>query len=111
MGFPSGKTHRRNRRQIGRNQSTAVAGVAVAVTSTGTTNVTLTFARPVVVTGNIGTTVATKTLSSQTIVSPTVVTQVWSGNVATLAYTLPAGDPNVRTQQGGMTLGAAGTFP
>lgn len=111
MAFPGSKVHRVNRRKLGRGQFPTSQGVAVAVTSTGTTNVTLTFARPVVVTGTIPSTVATLTLVSQTVVSPTVVTQVWSGNVATHAYTVPAGAANVATYQGGQTLGASGTFP
>lgn len=110
MGFPTANVHRRNRRKLGRHQQTVSAGVAVAVTSTGTTNVTLTFARPVVVTGTIGTTVATLTFVSQTIVSPTVVTQVFSGTVATHAFAVPAGDAHVKTYQGGQVLGATGTF-
>lgn len=112
MGSMTNTTTRgRGRRKLGRNQYPTAAGVNVAVSSTGTTNFTMTFARPVTVTGNIGSTVATRTLVSQTIVSPTVVTQVWSGNVAGLAFTVPAGDPNVGTYQGGRVTGAAGTFP
>lgn len=109
--FPGAKVHRVNRRRLGRGQFPTSLGTTVVVTSTGTTNATLTFARPVVVTGSIGMTVATLTLVSQTVVSPTVVTQVWSGNVTTHAYNLPSGDPHVATQQGGQVIGAAGTFP
>lgn len=111
MGFPGSNVHRVSRRKLGRGQFPAATGVVCTVTSSGTTNATLTFARPVVVTGNIPMTVATLTLVSQTIVSPTVVTQVWSGNVATHAWNLPAGAANVTTQQGGPVLGSAGTFP
>lgn len=103
--------HRRNRRKLGKGQYPPTASVTVAVTSTGTTNVTLTFPVPVVVSGTIGNTVATRTLVSQTVVSPTVVSQVWSGNVATLAWTVPAGSPSVRSAQGGTLAGASGTFP
>lgn len=109
--FPTGKVHRTNRRKLGKNQSPTMNGVAVAVSSSGTTNLTMTFNRPVVVTGNIPSTVATRTLVSQTIVSPTVVTQVWSGNVTALAYTVPAGAANVSTYQGGPVMGTTGTFP
>lgn len=111
MAFPAQNVHRRNRRKLGRNQYPAVPGVNVAVTSSGTTNVTLTFTRPVVVSGNVGNTVATRTLVSQTIVSPTLVTQVWSGNVAGLAWTVPAASPTVRGVNGGLLAGASGTFP
>lgn len=109
--FTTNPIHRRNRRRLSRTDSGLAASANVAVTSTGTTNATLTFDRPVVVTGTIGMTVATLTLVSQTIVSQTVVTQVWSGNVATHAYNVPAGDPNVATYQGGRLNGKAGTFP
>lgn len=109
--FPGPKVHRVNRRKLGRGQFPTATGVTVVVSSSGTTNATLTFARPVIVTGTIPMTVATLTLVSQTQVSPTVVTQVWSGNVSTHAYSLPAGATNVSTYQGGPVEGAAGTFP
>jgi len=103
--------HRRNRRHLTLGQPAGPAGVAVAVTSSGTTNFTMTFDRPVVITGTILSTVTTRTLVSQTIVSPTVVTQVWSGNVTGLAYTVPTNDASIATYQGGRNFGAAGTFP
>lgn len=109
--YPSQKSHRVNRRKLGRGQFPVTSSIGVSVSSTGTSNVTLTFTRPVVVTGTIGVTVATLTLVSQAIVSPTVVTQVWSGNVTTHAYTVPAGDANVSSYQGGQLIGASGTFP
>lgn len=111
MGYPGSKVHRVNRRKLGRGQFPATVSVTAAITSSGTTNLTLTFSGPVVVTGTIPTTVATRTLVSQTIVSPTVVTQVWSGNVTGLAYTLPSNPANVSTYQGGVVAGIAGTFP
>lgn len=109
--YPGPKVHRFNRRRLGRGQFPTATGVAATVTSTGTTNATITFARPVVVTGNIPMTIATLTLLSQVQTSPTVVTQVWSGNVTTLAYAVPAADSHVSTYQGGQLVGAAGTFP
>jgi hypothetical protein len=111
MAFPGPKVHRASRRHLGRGQFPSATGVAVTVTSTGTTNVTLTFARPVVVTGTIPVTVATKTFVSQTVVSQTVVTQVWSGNVTGLAYAVPANPATVQTNQGGAVIGTTGTFP
>lgn len=111
MSYPTANKHRRNRRQLGRGQYPNIPGISVAVTSTGTTNATLTFSRPVVVSGNVGNTVATRTLVSQTVVSPTVVSQVWSGNVATLAYTVPANPATVSGMNGGSLAGASGTFP
>lgn len=111
MPYPSANVHRRSRRTLGRGQTPPTATVGVVASSTGTTNVTLTFARPVVVRGNLSNTVATRTLVSQTMTAPNVVTQVWSGNVAALAYTVPYGMPNLSGQQGGTNAGAAGTFP
>lgn len=105
------KTHRMNRRKLGRGQITDGVNVSATLTSTGTTNVTLTFDKPVVVRGNLANTVATRTLVSQTIVSPTVVTQVWSSNVTGLAYNLPANDPNLSSVLGGTNSGVSGTFP
>lgn len=111
MPFPGPNVHRRNRRKLGRGQSPTTATVPVTVSSTGTTNFRLTFGRPVVVRGNIATTVATRTLVSQTQTSPTVVDQVWSGNVTGLAYTVPAASPMLSGVQGGTNAGASGTFP
>lgn len=111
MAFPTNQIHRRNRRRLGRGQYPIAAAIGVAVTSTGTTNLTMTFNQPVVISGTIGNTVATRTLVSQNVVSPTVVTQVWSGNVATLAYAVPANDPAVKAATGGTLAGVSGTFP
>lgn len=110
MAFPGPKVHRPSRRHLGRGQYPTLIPVSVAITSTGTTNVTFTFGAPVVISGNLPLTVATLTLVSQTIVSPTVVTQVWSGNVATHAYNLPANAATVRTPQGAGNAAASGTF-
>lgn len=103
--------HRRNRRKLGKGQYPVSANVATVVSTTGSTNMTMTFDRPVVVSGTIASTVATRTLVSQTVVSPTVVTQVWSGAVTGLAYTVPANSPVVASAQGGRLAGVAGTFP
>lgn len=109
MAYPTAKVHRVNRRKLGRGQFPAAAGVNVVVTGTGST-ITLTFARPVVVTGNIPATVATRTLVTQTIVSPTVVTQLMSGTITGLAWAVPANAANVKSYQGGAVVGATGTF-
>lgn len=110
MAYPGSKVHRVSRRKLGRGQYPTSNGVTVVVTDTGST-ATLTFARPVVVTGNIPMTVSGgTTLTSQTIVSPTVVTQVYSSALTTKTYNLPSGAANVATYQGGQVIGAAGTF-
>ncbi len=110
MSFPGPNVHRRSRRKLGRGQLPPSQTVGVVVTSTGTTNFRMTFARPVVVRGHILSTVATKTLVSQTQTSPVIVDQVWSGNVTGLAYTVPAASPEVSGVTGGSNAGAAGTF-
>ena len=101
--------HRVSRRKLGRGQFPTANGVAVVATGASDT-VTLTFARPVVVTGPIPITVATLTIVSQTVVSPTVVTILMSGTVATHAYAVPSGAANVASYQGGQVLGTTGTF-
>lgn len=111
MAYPKTQPHRRNRRKLGRGQFPPSASLGCVVTSTGTTNATLTFSRPVVVRGNLTNTVATRTLSSQTQTSPTVVSQTWSGNVTGLAYSVPAAMPNLSGVQGGVNSGVSGTFP
>lgn len=109
MGFPSANTHRRNRRHLGRGQGPFPAAVGVTATGSGST-VILTFAVPVVVTGNIPVAVAGLTFVSQAINSPTQVTVTMSGAVATKVWSLAAGVPQVASYQGGLTLGASGTF-
>jgi hypothetical protein len=110
MAFPGPKVHRPSRRKLGRGQYPNTFQVPVTVTSTGTTNARLTFGSPVVVSGPIPLTVATVTRVSQTVVSPTIVDQVMSGNVSTHAYTLPANSAGVRSTQGAGNAAAAGTF-
>lgn len=109
MAYPGPKVHRVNRRKLGRGQFPTAVGVAVSVTGASAT-ATLTFARPVVVSGPIPLNVASLTATTQTVVSPTVVTILFSGTLATHTWTLPAGAANVMTQQGGPVLGASGTF-
>lgn len=103
--------HRRNRRRLGRDQYPGTTGVTVAVSSTGTTNATLTYSRPVVRRGNPALTVATRTIVSSSLTSPNVISVVLSGNATGLAYTVAAADPNVSPVQGGATGSAGGTFP
>lgn len=109
--FPGAKVHRVNRRKLGRGQTTPQPFAVATVTSTGTTNATLTFDRPVVVSDLIPLSVATLTLVSQHVVSPTVVSQTFSGTVASHAYSLPPNSFAARTYQGGGTAAIAGTFP
>jgi hypothetical protein len=110
MSYPGAKVHRVNRRKLGRGQYPPSLGTTVVLTTTGTTNLTMTFARPVVVTGVIPVTSAGLTIVSQTVVSPTVVTQVWSASVAAATMTFPSNAANVTTQQGGGVAGETVTF-
>lgn len=85
---------------------------AVPVITVATTTVTFTFTVPVIVTGiPLTFTVATRTVTAITIVSATVFTLTLSGSGATLAYSLLANDPAIRTYSGGFAAAAAGTFP
>jgi hypothetical protein len=70
----------------------------------------MTFARPVVVTGIIPTTSAGLTIVSQAVVSPTVVTQVYSATIAAATVVFPSNAANVTTQQGGGVAGTTVTF-
>ncbi len=103
--------HRRNRRRLGRDQVPGSSGVSVIVTTTGTTNATLTYSRPVVRRGNPALTVATRSVVSSLLTSPNVISVVLSGNATGLVYSVAANDPNVSPVQGGFTGSAGGTFP
>lgn len=109
MAFPTKNPHRRDRRKLGRGQQIVIGGVTTVVTGASNT-ATITFSGPVNVSGPIGLTVATLTPVTQTIVSPTVVTILFSGTVATHAWTLPTPVPNVSNYQGGVAIGGSGTF-
>lgn len=110
MGYPSQNVHRRNRRILGKNQFPAGGAVTCAITDTAST-ATLTFSGPVVVTGPIPLTVSGGlTLVTQTVVSPTVVTQLYSAALTTHTYSLAPGAANVATFQGGGVSGTSGTF-
>ena len=108
--YPSAKVHRPSRRKLGRGQHTQLPQANLVVTDTADT-ATLTFDRPVIVNGVIPLNVTGGvTLTTQTIVSQTVVHQLYSGPLTTLQYSFPANDPSVANMQGGGCAGAAGTF-
>ena len=109
MAFPGANVHRRNRRQLGAGQFALPAAIVPIVTGAANT-MTLTYPIPVNVAGPILATVATRTIVSQTVVSPTVVNILFSGTLATFAWTVPSPSPTVSTYQGGAVLGGAGTF-
>lgn len=108
--YPTSKVHRPNRRKLGKGQYPPISPVSCTITATGSV-ATLTFPVPVVVSGTIPLTVAGgPTFVSQAIVSPYVVTQTFSAALTTHTYSLPANAANVRSQQGGVTVGETGTF-
>lgn len=108
--FPSSKVHRVSRRKLGRGQHTQLAPVTVVVTDTGDV-ATLTFSNPIVVNGTIPMNVSGGlTLVSQVVVSPTVVTQTYSGALTTKTYSIPVGSPTITGTQGQSFAGVSGTF-
>lgn len=108
--YPGAKVHRPSRRKLGRGQHTQLPPATAVVTSTSDT-ATITFSVPVIVNGTISMNVSGGlTLVSQTQVSPTVVTQLFSGPLTTLTYSIAANDPSISTYQGGGFAGVAGTF-
>jgi hypothetical protein len=108
--YPTNNVHRRNRRTLTHGSFVAAAPVTVLITGTGST-VTFTFSSPVNVSGVIPISIATLTEVSQTVVSPTVVTQLQSNTVATHAWTMAQPLPNVSSPEGGVVVGSpSGTF-
>lgn len=108
--YPTSKVHRTNRRKLGKGQAPTVPGVSVVVTDTGSV-ATLTFSRPVVVTGTIPLVVAGgPTFVSQAQVSSTVFTQTFSAALSAKTYSIASGAAGVSTYQGGQLIGTAGTF-
>lgn len=110
--YPTSKVHRVSRRKLGKNQYPTNNGVGVALTA-ATTTLTLTFNRPVIVTGTIPVVVTTGTVPtfvSQAVVSPTVVTQTYSATLVGHTVTVPGGAANVSTYQGGQVIGQSATF-
>jgi hypothetical protein len=110
MAFPGGKEHRESRTKLGRGQHVAPPPVTFVMSSAADT-ATLTFNVPVVLTGTIPLTVSGGvTRVSQTLVSPNVVEQLFSGPLTGLAWSLAAPVLEVRSYQGGALAGASGTF-
>jgi hypothetical protein len=114
MAFPGPKVHRLNRRKLGRGQYPSALGTQVTA-APSTNSVILTFARPVLYGGAAGgglaLTVGGRSVISATQNTPTQITVLMNGTVATLAWNFPGGQTNIRTQQGGTVDGASGTFP
>ena len=108
--YPTAKVHRVSRRKLGRGQYPPVAALTFTMTDTGST-ATLTFTVPVVVSGPINLNVSGGlTYVSQSIVSPYVVTQTYSGALSAKTWSVAANTPNVASAQGGGTAGQSGTF-
>lgn len=109
MRFPSGKTHYPSRRHLGRGQYPAAEAVTVTVTASGST-ATITYSRPVVVTGTVPLTVVGTTVVSQAVVSPTVVQQLFAAPLTNQSWAYTAGTIGASTYQGGPIRGAIGYF-
>ena len=108
--FPGAKVHRVSRRRLGRGQSVQRPGATVTAAAT-TVTVTLTFDVPVIVSARIPLVIATNpAFVSQTVVSPTVVHQVYGSSCAGLAWSLAGNAAGIATFQGGGVAAAAGTF-
>ena len=108
--YPGAKVHRVSRRKLGKGQHVHVPAATVTATAE-TTTVTLVFSVPVVVSGVIPLTiVGGSPLVSQTVVDSMTVTQVYTSTVATKAWSIAAGIPQVATFQGGGLAAASGTF-
>lgn len=107
--FPGAKVHRVNRRKLGRGQHPVLPSATVAVTSSSDT-ATLTFSQPVIVNGAINLNVSGGlTVVTQTVVSPTVVTILYSAALSTHTWSFSNTNP-VSTYQGGTVAPASGTF-
>jgi hypothetical protein len=107
--YPSAKVHRFSRRQLGRGQHVQQPSVVATPVAT-TTTVVITFGVPVVVSGTINLHLSgSHTLVSQTVNSPTQVTQVYSATVVGATWSLSSAEP-VATFQGGSLASASGTF-
>jgi hypothetical protein len=107
--YPGPKIHYPSRRHLGRGQFPTATGVGVFVTFSAST-ATLTFARPIIVTGLLPLVVTGLSPLTQTVVSPTVVTILFSGPLTGLTYLLPSGTYHATTYQGGPIEGTYGTF-
>ena len=109
--YPGAKVHRVSRRHLGRGQSAQQANTVTCVLTNPSADViTMTFSKPVVVSGVIPLTSTVPAFVSQTIVSSTVVQQTWSASQAAATVTLPGNAANVATYQGGGVVGTSVTF-
>jgi hypothetical protein len=108
--YPTAKVHRVSRRHLGRGQSANQSAVSVVLTNPSADVITMTFAKPVTVSGTIPLTSSAGAFVSQTVVSSTVVQQTWTVSQAAATVTLPGNAANVATYQGGGTIGVTITF-
>lgn len=107
--FPGPKVHRAgNRRKLGRGQVVPGLGTTVTAAVQSADVMRITAAAPVVWSGAIPATVATRTIVSQNVVSQTQVDITFSGALAGLAWTVPGGAGTAYL--GGSTAPASGSF-
>lgn len=102
--------NRPNRRLPDPSNMPRAGAIQATVTTSGGSNVTVDFDRPVGVDGTFGIIVDGDPCTDQVVVSPTQITLVASGAVAGNDWTIPSYDPAVRSQTGGYVAAAAGTF-
>lgn len=109
--YPGAKVHRVSRRNLGRGQHVQQPPVVATPVAT-TTTVVITLSVPCVVSGNLNLHLAgtPPTLVSQTVNSPTQITQVYSATVVSHAWSILSSDPSVKSFQGELSLRRAEPF-
>lgn len=107
--FPGPKVHRVSRRKLGKGQHVQVPPVNITAT-VSTVTVSLVFGQPVVINGPIVATSTAGTLQSQAVIDTTHVNLVFSTSQAAATVTIPAGQPTIRTSQGGTNAQLVAVF-
>jgi hypothetical protein len=109
--YPGAKVHRVSRRHLGRGQSAQQGNsVTCVLTNPSADVITMTFNKPVTVSGTIPLASSTGAFVSQTVTSSTVVSQTWTVSQAAATVTLPGNAANVASYQGGGVVGTSITF-
>jgi len=106
--YPGAKVHRVNRRKLGRGQVPGVASPTLTVTAHSADVARVVSSEPVVWGSLAGMTVATRTYVSAAVVDQSTIDVTFSGAIAGLAYSVPAGVGT--SYQGGPTAAKSGTF-
>lgn len=109
MSLPSRKTHRRNPRRLGMGQYPRFQPVTITVLGVGATAV-LRFTRPIIVTSEIGITIAGNTIISQSIDTPQQITLTLAHDPEGANWTFHPNPESVRPYTGGIVAPAQGAF-